>query len=75
MRRAKVVPGKHVMAAFMVALKEAIIKAEAIKVHINHKHTAIKELKDKGESPTVTVMVHTVYINKTTTLPLHTHKD
>ena len=38
MIRAIVVPGKHVMASLMLALKEAEVKALTIPVHINHFH-------------------------------------
>ena len=62
MRWERVVPGKHGMSALMLSLKEAEIKSEAIPVHMHHKQTATKQLKDKGE--THTVMVHAVQIKK-----------
>ena len=68
MRWARVVPGKHGMSALMIALKEAEIKVESLPVHMQHKQTANKQLKDKGELTTGTV--HEKQINKTTTLPL-----
>ena len=40
---------------------------------MHHKHTSIKQLKAKGEKPTV--MVHAVQIKETTTLPLPTEGD
>ena len=39
MRWARVVPGKHCMAALVIALNEAEIKAEAILVHMHQVHT------------------------------------
>ena len=44
-RRAGVVPVKHVMAALMLALREAEIKVEAISVHIQLGHTEKNILK------------------------------
>ena len=70
MRRARLVPGKHGMSTLMVALKEAEIKEEAIPVHIHQGHTETLQLKYNGE--TLTVLVHAVHINKTTTLHLPT---
>ena len=42
-------------------------------MHMHHKHTAIKQLKYKGEEPIV--MVHAGQINKITTLALPTEED
>ena len=64
---------KHVMPDLMLELKEAEIKAEAIPVHMYHKQTVPKHLKDKGETPTV--MVNEGHINKTTILPLPTEEE
>ena len=61
LRRARVVPGKNVMAALIIALKEEEIKAEAIPVHMHHRQTAIKNLKYMGGKPPVVVNV--VHIN------------
>ena len=55
MRHAKVVPGKHVMLALVLALKKVEIKAEDIPVHMHHKQTAKKKMKDKGIISTVMV--------------------
>ena len=63
-----VVHEKHGLSAQILALKEAQIKKYAIPVHMHHKQTTIKQLKDKVE---ITAgEVHEVYINKTKTLPL-----
>ena len=70
MRWSKVVPGKHGMAALMLALKEVEINAETIPVHIYQGKTATQQLKYKYEMPTV--MVHAGRINETTTLFLPT---
>ena len=48
MRRARVVPGKHGMAALMLSQKEAEIKAEAIPVHMHQGHTETQQLKDNN---------------------------
>ena len=56
MRQARVVPGKHGMAALILALKEAEIKAEAIPLHMYQGKTATKKLNDKGK--TTTLMFH-----------------
>ena len=69
-RQEIVVPRKHVMSYLMLGLKETEIKAEAIPVHMHHKHTVTKQLKNKGEITTGTV--HAGQINKTTTLTLPT---
>ena len=42
MRRAKVMPVKHVMSALILALEEAEITSEAISVHIHHTQTSKK---------------------------------
>ena len=68
MRRSRVVTGKHGMQALMLALKEMRIKTETIQVHMHHKQTSKKHLKDKCEI--LAVMVHVVQINKTITLPI-----
>ena len=47
MRRVIVVPVNHIMSALMLALKEVEIKAEAVPLHMHHKQTPIKQLKDK----------------------------
>ena len=73
MRRSIVVPGKHCISELIIGLKQAEIKYEDIPVHMHHKHTSIKQLKAKGEKPTV--MVHAVQIKETTTLPLPTEGD
>ena len=70
MRRAKVVPGKHGMAALMLEQKKAEIKAEIIPVHMYQVHKSTKQLKDKDETPTV--MVHTGKKNETKTIYLPT---
>ena len=72
MIQARVVPGKHGMSSLMLALKEAEIKSESIPVHMHHKQTATKNLKDKGKIPAVTV--YAGHINETTTLPLPTEE-
>ena len=61
MRRAIVVPGKHVMAALILALKGAEINSEDIPVHMRLAYTAKKYLKDKGEISTG--IVHVGHIN------------
>ena len=38
MRRSRGVPVKHGIAAFIISLKEAKIKAEVIPVHMHHGH-------------------------------------
>ena len=48
MRQARVVPGKHVMSALMLALKEAEIKSEAIQLHLQQVHIETQHLKDKN---------------------------
>ena len=48
MRRAIVVPGKYGMAALMMALKEAEIKAEGIPVHMHQVHKKTQQLKDRN---------------------------
>ena len=73
MRRARFVPGKHGMSALVLALKEAEIKAEYIRVHMYQVHAETKHLKDNNE--TSIVMVHARNINKTTTLPLPTEEE
>ena len=40
MRQANMVPGKHGMESLMLALKEAVIKAETILVHMYQVQTA-----------------------------------
>ena len=62
MRQSRVLHGEHGISYLVIALKEAEIKSEAIPVHMHHKQTATKQLKDKGE--THTVMVHAVQIKK-----------
>ena len=54
------------MAALMIAIKEAEIKAEDIPVHMYQGQKVTQQLKDKNV--TTTVMVHTGYINETTKL-------
>ena len=54
------------MAALMISLKEAEIKAEDIPVHMYQGQKATEQLKDKNV--TTTVMVHAGYINETTKL-------
>ena len=54
-RRTRVVYGKHGMSDRMLELKEAEIKAEDLTTHMNHKQTASKNPKYKGEIPTGTV--------------------
>ena len=68
MKHSRVLPRKHGMSALMLALKEAEVKEEAIPVQINQGNKETQQLKDNNK--THTVMVHTGYINKTTTLPL-----
>ena len=70
MIRSRVVPGKHSMVAFMLAIKEVKMKSESIPLHMHHVHTETKHLKYNNETPTV--MVHAGHINKTTTLPIPT---
>ena len=53
MRRSRGVPVKHGIAAFIIALKKAKIKAEAIPEHMNHGHIETKQLKDNNETTTV----------------------
>ena len=65
----RVVPGKHVMAAFVLSLKEAEIKTEAIPVHMHQRQTATKHLKDEGEI--TPVMVHAVHIKNCNTMYNH----
>ena len=48
MRRARVVPIKNDMAALMISLKEAQIKAEAIPVQMHQGHTETQHLKDNN---------------------------
>ena len=57
MIRARVVTVKHGISDLMLALKEAEIKVEAIMVHMHHKQTATKNLKEKVETPKVVVHV------------------
>ena len=68
MRQEIVVTGKHSMAAFILSLKEEEIKAEAIPVHMHHRHTETQHMKDNNEA--TTLMLHAGQINKTTTLTL-----
>ena len=72
MRRARVVPVKHGMAALVLALKEVEIKAEARPVHMQKRHTESQQPKYKKKTPTL--VVHAVQINKTTTLPIPTEE-
>ena len=60
MRQARLVPGKHDMAALLLALKEAEIKAKAIPVHMHQGHIETQQLKYNNE--TSTVLVHVVHI-------------
>ena len=46
MRHARVVPGKHGIISLILALKEAVIKSEAIPVHMYQWQTARQQLKD-----------------------------
>ena len=55
MRWVILVPGKHGMAALMLALKEAKLKAEDILVHTHKGKTATQHLKNKDVTPTVIV--------------------
>ena len=55
MRWVILVPGKHGMAALMLALKEAKLKAEDIPVHTHKGKTATQHLKNKDVTPTVIV--------------------
>ena len=48
MRRARVVPGKHGIAALMLALKEAETKAEYIPVNMHQGHIETQQLKDNN---------------------------
>ena len=70
MRRERVVPGKHDMEALMLALKEAVINAKSIPVHMYQGQKKTQHLKDNDE--TTTVMVQEVHINEITTLCLTT---
>ena len=44
------------MSALMLAINDAEIKEEAIPLHMHHRQTETKQLKDKGDI--ATVMVH-----------------
>ena len=61
MRRAIVVPGKHVMSSLIISPKESKIKSEALPVHMNHTQNVKKQLKFKRETPAV--MMHEGQIN------------
>ena len=60
MRRGKLVPEKHGMAALILALKDAEINSEAIPLHMNQGHTESQQPKYKNE--THIVMVHAGHI-------------
>ena len=53
MRRSRGVLVKHGIAAFILALKEAKIKSEAVPVHMNHGQLGTQHLKDNNETTTV----------------------
>ena len=57
----RVVPGKHVMKAFMLVLKDSEVKAETIPVHMYQYKTATKLNKHKDEK--INSMVNSVQIN------------
>ena len=73
MRRSRVVPEKNGMAALLLALDEAYIKAEAIPVHMQQGQTSTQQLKDNNEIPIV--MVHTRQIDETITLNKPTEEE
>ena len=73
MRWGRVMPRKHVMEALMLAIEEAEIRAEDIRLHTKKGKNAAMHLEDKSE--TTTVMVHAGKINETTALCLTTAEE
>ena len=70
MIRAKLVPVKHGISALMLAQKEAEIKSEDIPIYMHQGYTETKQPKYKIQ--TLTVMMHAVQIDETTTLCIPT---
>ena len=71
MRREIVMPGKHGMVDLMLDLKEEEIREETIPVHRLQGHTTTKQIRDRGETPTL--VVHVGQINETTKIFLPTY--
>ena len=60
-------PVKHGIAAFIIKLKEAKIKADAIPVQIHHVHIETQQLKDNNKTTTVGGAFWTYQYNHSTT--------